>query len=265
MLWEKAGQSSMRVMTFNIRFDTEVDGENRWLHRRDFLLGLIETYAPWILGTQEGTWRQLQYMDGRLAGYGIHAPGRTEDPTCQYPTLFYQARRLQVREGGEFWLSKTPAVHRSKDWDSAFPRMMNYALFLEPESGSRVWAVVTHLDNLGREARLQQATIIHNWLQDRQGPVILMGDFNDVPGSPVHRVLTAPETGLRDTWEVLERGEDDGSMTHHDFQGKPCNGRLDWILVNRHFQVREAAIIRDHQDGKYPSDHFPYYVDLELL
>ena len=150
----------MRVMTFNIRFDTEVDGENRWLHRRDFLLELIQTYTPWILGTQEGTWRQLQYMDDHLAGYGIHAPDRTEDPTCQYPTLFYKERRLRVREGGEFWLSKTPAVHRSKDWDSAFPRMMSYALLQVLTTGAQVWAVVTHLDNLGREARLRQATII---------------------------------------------------------------------------------------------------------
>jgi endonuclease/exonuclease/phosphatase family metal-dependent hydrolase len=255
----------MRIMTFNIRFDTERDGENRWLHRREVLIGLIQTYGPGLLGTQEGTPRQLQYMDDRLTGYGIHAPGRTEDPTCQYPTLFYRAGHFQVLEGGEFWLSRTPQVHRSKDWESAFPRMMHYALVRELETDSQIWAVVTHLDNLGREARFQQATMIRDWLRDREGPVILMGDFNDVPGSPVHRLLTAPETGLRDTWEVLERDENEWSMTHHDFQGGPSNGRLDWILISRHFRVREAAILRDHQGGRYPSDHFPYFVDLELL
>jgi endonuclease/exonuclease/phosphatase family metal-dependent hydrolase len=90
-----------------------------------------------------------------------------------------------------------------------------------------------------------------------------MGDFNDLPGSVVHQILTQPHTGLRDSWQILGRDEDDQSMTHHDFHGSPNKGRLDWILVSPHFRVKDAGIVRDRQNDRFPSDHFPYWVDLD--
>jgi endonuclease/exonuclease/phosphatase family metal-dependent hydrolase len=253
----------MRIMTFNIRFENDRDGLNNWPNRRDLLVDVIGRYHPTILGTQEGTPGQLGYIQENLTRYAMHAPQRVLDATCQYPTLFYCRQQMDVLQGGEFWLSTTPAVHRSKNWDSAFPRMMSYALFRCGQGRGQVWVVVTHLDNLGQQARLEQAAIIVRWLHERQGPVIVMGDFNDLPGSSLHDLVASPESGLRDSWKMLERSENGQSMTHHDFQGNPEKGRLDWILVSRHFRVREAAIIRDHREGRYPSDHFPYYVDLE--
>ncbi|MBW2094627.1 MAG: endonuclease, partial [Deltaproteobacteria bacterium] len=65
-----------------------------------------------------------------------------------------------------------------------------------------------------------------------------------------------------DTWQVLGRKEDAQSFTHHGFTGIGQNGRIDWILVSPHFRIKDAAIIRDHFNGRYPSDHFPYLVDL---
>lgn len=38
---------------------------------------------------------------------------------------------------------------------------------------------------------------------------------------------------------------------------------MDWILVSRDFVVRDAVVIRDHVEGLYPSDHFPYMATLE--
>jgi endonuclease/exonuclease/phosphatase family metal-dependent hydrolase len=254
----------MQFMTFNLRFDNDADRENSWDRRRRQVIDLIERYAPSVLGTQEGTPRQLRYLRENLCGYAMHTPPeRVWDETCQYTTLFYRCGELRVSEGGECWLSKNPTVHRSKDWDSAYPRMMSYALCepVGPGAGPLFWAVVTHLDNLGTEARVRQAGLISEWLgKRRQAPVVLMGDFNDAPGSTVHRLLTSPEFGLRDSWEVLGLGEGRESMTHHGFVGVPDICRLDWILLSGHFHVLDARIIRDHNEGRYPSDHFPYLV-----
>jgi endonuclease/exonuclease/phosphatase family metal-dependent hydrolase len=253
----------MQVMTFNLRFENDRDGENAWSYRKDVLIEVIAGASPALLGTQEGTQRQLVTLQNHLPGYQMQASGRVWDDTCQYPTLFYLSDRLRMLEGGEFWLSKTPSVHRSKDWDSAFPRMMNYALLEERETRRSFWVVVTHLDHIGAEARLEQAKIISGWIGDRSGPRILMGDFNDVPGSAVHRVLTSPQTGLRDTWQILGRSEDEMSMTHHNFLGVPQQCRMDWVLVSGGFRVVEAMILRNHRNGRYPSDHFPYKVSLD--
>jgi len=254
----------MRLMTFNIRFENDRDGDDGWPFRRSYVADLIAAHSPWILGTQEGVPNQLEYLAEHLPGYVIHAVGRpTEDITCQYPTLFYRSPNLEFLRGGEFWLSKTPQIHRSKDWDSAFPRMMSHVLLREKETGTPLLVVVTHLDHIGEQARLRQADIIREWFRSCRGAKILMGDFNDLPGSAVHQILTQPHTELRDSWQILGRDEDDQSMTHHDFHGSPNKGRLDWILVSPHFRVKAAGIVRDRQNERFPSDHFPYWVDLD--
>lgn len=252
----------IRIMTFNIRFENDQDGSNAWFYRRELVVKVIRRYLPDIFGVQEGRWNQLLYLQDHLP-YHLNAIGRTVDSTCQYPTLFIRKDCLEVMEGGEFWLSKTPEVHRSKDWDSAFPRMLNYAKVRFSNTPDFFWTAVTHLDHKGVKARYEQAKIIVSWIKKRIGePLILMGDFNDGPTSPVHELLTGPETGLFDTWQLMSMKEDADSFTHHGFTGVPHDSRIDWILVTPHFKVLQAKILRDNFSGRYPSDHFPYMVDL---
>lgn len=254
----------MRIMTFNLRFENDRDGENSWINRRELVVQVIERYNPAVLGTQEGTLKQLAYLQENLSNYRMHAPGRPfDDETCQYPTLFYRSDDLRLIEGSEFWLSKTPQVHRSKDWDSAFPRMMSDALLERSKDGRRLWVAVTHLDNIGVEARREQAGLVVKRVAQQSVPVILMGDFNSLPGSTVYNLLTSSAAGLRDSWRVLGNGENRDSMTHHGFRGTPQKGRLDWILVGERFRVLDAIIVRDHSGGRYPSDHFPYLIQVD--
>jgi len=252
----------MRVMTFNLRFENDRDGINAWSYRRDLVVKLIDGYAPDILGTQEGRVSQLAYLDEHFAQYEIHTPSRVLDDTCQYPTLFFRKDRFRIMEGEEFWLSKTPGIHRSKNWDSAFPRMMSTAKVEHPSSAQVFSVAVTHLDHIGEKARFKQAEIIARWVQKRTDPVILMGDFNDGPDSKAHAVLADKETGLSDSWEALGHSEGKESFTHHAFTGKPQKSRIDWILTTSPPYMVDARIIHDHFDGRYASDHFPYCVDL---
>ncbi|MGV8074925.1 MAG: endonuclease/exonuclease/phosphatase family protein [Syntrophobacteraceae bacterium] len=252
----------MRVMSLNLRFENDSDGENAWRYRKDLVVDVVHRCGPSVLGTQEGTPRQLAYLEKKLTGYRMLAAQRPADETCQYPTLFYRESQVCAKEVGELWLSKTPAVHRSKDWDSAFPRMMSYGFFVELMTGRRFWTIVTHLDHIGVVARFEQARLVLEWMCGRSEPKVLLGDFNDFPGSPVHRLMTGRQAALQDTWQALGREESEDSMTHHDFQGVPQKCRMDWILTDPAFRVADAYIVRDHSGGRYPSDHFPYVVDL---
>jgi len=155
----------------------------------------------------------------------MHTVSRVLDDTCQYPTLFFKKDRFRIMEGDEFWLSKTPEIHRSKNWDSAFPRMLSTATVEALELGQVFSVAVTHLDHMGLKARLKQAEIIARWVHKRTVPVILMGDFNA-------------------------------------FTGIPQKSRIDWILTTVPPHIVEARIVHDQLDGRYASDHFPYYVDL---
>ncbi len=252
----------MRVMTFNLRFENDQDGENAWNYRRHLVVKLIKQYAPDILGTQEGRVSQLDYLEENLTDYQMHAPSRLLDDTCQYPTLIFRKNRFKIMEGNEFWLSKTPHIHRSKNWDSAFPRMLSTATVEMSESGQVFSVAVTHLDHMGKIARLKQAEIIARWVQEKTVPVILMGDFNDGPGSKPHAALVNKNTGLSDTWEELGHPEGEESFTHHAFTGTPRKSRIDWILTTVPPYITDARIRHDQFEGRYASDHFPYCVDL---
>jgi len=255
----------MRVMTFNLRFENDRDGSNAWPLRRELVVDTIRRYAPSILGTQEGTCSQIEFLNSRLPDYHLHTPGRVFDDTCQYPTLFFRKDRCIITGGGEFWLSTTPAVHRSMNWDSAFPRMISYGHITLRASGRSLVVAVTHLDHLGTEARRHQAAMLAEWVATHGDPIILMGDFNDTPDGIVHGMLTAPSTGLSDTWQIMGGVNDSTSFTHHGFTGIPTKSRMDWILVSTHFIVSDVRIVHDRFGKRYPSDHFPYLAELELL
>lgn len=253
----------MKVMTFNLRFENDRDGDNAWTNRRKLVVDVVNRYQPAILGTQEGKWSQLSYLDDCLTEYEIVAPGRIPDKKIQSPTLFLKKDECRMIAAEDFWLSKTPAVRLSKDWDSAFPRMLSFAMIRMKKTDRKIIAAVTHLDNLGVEARFQQAKVIAGWVKQQAHPVVLMGDFNDNPESAAHAVLTLPQTRLCDTWEMIEGSEAKKSFTHHGFNGIPQLSRMDWILADPCFTVTHARVIHDHFDGRYPSDHFPYLAELE--
>jgi endonuclease/exonuclease/phosphatase family metal-dependent hydrolase len=252
----------MRLMTFNLRFATPLDGPNEWEFRKELVAEVIKAHLPDLLGTQEGTVPQLEYLEASLPGYLPLTAHRDVDRTCQYPTIFYRVERFRVKASGEFWLSETPEVHRSKSWDSAFPRLVTYGLFQEVSRDQDFYFINTHLDHISVEARLQGARMIREYFFRFNLPLILAGDFNEPPDSPVYRQFINEESPLADTWRALHPpGEE--ATTQHSFNGLNRGARIDWILVTPPFRVRRVVMVTDNRDGRYPSDHFPYEAEVE--
>ena len=250
----------LRVMTFNLRFANPADGPNEWRHRKEMVVELILRRSPDLLGTQEGTVPQLDYLTGQLEGYLPLTGHRRVDPTCQYPTIFYRAGRFTVMDSGEFWLSETPGVHRSISWCSAFPRMATYGILRSP--GQEFYFINTHLDHISSEARLQGARMIRDHFIPLKTPIILAGDFNEPPDGPVFQEFMGGDSPLQDTWRALHPpGEE--PATQHQFDGRPRGARIDWILTTAPFRVRDALVVTDNVNGRYPSDHFPYMAEVD--
>jgi endonuclease/exonuclease/phosphatase family metal-dependent hydrolase len=93
-------------------------------------------------------------------------------------------------------------------------------------------------------------------------PLILAGDFNEPPESPVYRQLLEEGSPLEDSWRAVHKpGIEETSQ--HNFDGSSRGSRIDWILLSPQFRVRQAFMVKDHQTGRYPSDHYPYAVEAE--
>lgn len=108
-------ESTMNVMSFNIRYDNPEDSLNNWRYRKDRAANAIRFYDADIVGMQEVLHNQLQDLQQRLPDYGVIGVGRIDGKEKgEYSALWYKKERFEVLDSGTFWLSETPEVAGSK-------------------------------------------------------------------------------------------------------------------------------------------------------
>jgi len=96
------------------------------------------------------------------------------------------------------------------------------------------------------ELRAAQAEELANVLP-RNATVLLTGDLNDGPGSPMHRVLVG--AGFRDSWAELRGGDAGFTCCQEANLGNAASvlkGRFDYVLVRtvNHLQQLEGEVRR---------------------
>src|SRR5574344_783171 len=60
----------INVLTFNMRYENNYDGENCWANRRDRIVQMIKAERPDVIGSQELLAPQYAYMCEQLDQYG---------------------------------------------------------------------------------------------------------------------------------------------------------------------------------------------------
>lgn len=255
-----AAEAPLRVMTFNVRVPVDT-GMNAWSNRRDLMVQVIKAQHPDVLGTQELTEEQGEYIAAHLPGYAWFGQGRDGGTKGEHMGVFYRTDRLKVLLSGDFWLSDTPNVPGSQSWGQPYPRMVTWARFRQLDGGGTFEYFNTHFPYLPKDvhARLLSADEILQRIGTLPPGtrVILAGDFNCGPDTSVHAKLTE---NLHDAW-MASSSRSGPAKTFHNFTGKP-DQRIDWILT-RGFKVRTASTITTHDGERYPSDHFPVVAELE--
>ena len=250
----------LSVISSNIRYD-EPDDEFRWKTRREILAAALLEEQPDIVATQEGKRPQLDDMARQLAGLQCVDSHRDWLDTLMYPCIFYNSTTLTLRESGDVWLSKTPAVVGSSSFGSLFPRLCTWARFAE---GLLVFNV--HLDNSSSETRASQTNVLLDQIElirSESESILLLGDFNEAPQGLVREVIAERDTGFSDPWQLLQQDEE---ASHHNF-GEPIDygSRIDWILVAGELRAKSIYLDKRRSDsGVYPSDHYPLKAEFEF-
>lgn len=254
-----SGDHGWRVMCFNVRVSIARDGDNAWPHRRELLLRTIKAFDPDLLGAQECFPDQVAFLREHLDGHGFVGVGRADgDAGGEFVPIFYRDALFELLDAGTFWLSDTPDQPGSRGWDANLPRIVTWTRLRHRRDDRPLLCINTHFDHIGAQARAESATLLKRWIDQNAGalPVLVMGDFNDGPGSVAYQRLCQP-TGraLIDVFDA-DHPESSGG-TFHGFSGQPTMPRIDWILHTRELETTRAAIDRTHEQGRYPSDHFP--------
>lgn len=254
---------TLRVMSFNVRLPAESDGPDRWELRRDQVVRMLREQSPDVIGTQELFAEQGDYLARQMPEYAWFGRGRESNGGGEHMGVFYRRDRLRVIESGDFWLSDTPEVPGSITWGHLHPRMVTWALFETMADKRRFYLFNTHLPYRGEDenARLRGAQAIARRLRALPDgvPVVLTGDFNTLPDTTAYAEFKGL---LQDAWiSAAKRTGPEG--TFHGFTGQPQK-RIDWILV-RDLKVDRMRVVDSHENGRYPSDHFPLAVELTWL
>jgi endonuclease/exonuclease/phosphatase family metal-dependent hydrolase len=260
-----ANAQNYKVMTYNIRLDIAIDGEDRWDNRKGMLAGQLQFYEPDFLGVQEALPQQMQYLDSILIDHSFIGVGRDDGKEKgEYSAIFYKNKKFKVLQQSTFWLSQTPEVP-SKGWDAAYNRVCSYGLFENRDTKQKVWIFNTHFDHVGNVARVESAKLILQKIKELNKenlPFIVMGDFNLEPDTDPIAVI---KTELLDTRDVSKFVfGPTGTFNAFEFH-KPVTKRIDYIFIPKTgFEVKKYAILSDSKDCHYPSDHLPVYVELSV-
>ena len=256
----------LSVITYNLRYGTEADGENRWDNRKDFLIAQLNFYSPDIFGIQEGLLHQLKDIESGLGDYAFIGKGRDQGgDEGEFSAIFYNKYAVNLLSQGMFWLSETPDKP-SLGWDAAIKRVCTYGLFEARDSGKKFYVFNTHLDHMGEEARKESVRLLLKKIEEINIsglPLVLMGDFNLEPD---HKAIELLCGEMEDTYTLAGDRVFGPQGTFNNFNvSEPATRRIDYIFLSpSDFKQTRFAILTATRDGRYPSDHFPVYSELRF-
>jgi endonuclease/exonuclease/phosphatase family metal-dependent hydrolase len=265
-----AQAAPLKVMSFNLRYDTPNDSANAWPNRKDWVASLIRFHDADVVGVQEALEHMLTDLDTRLPGFARVGVGRADGrKQGEYSAIFYRTDRLALLDSGTFWLSPTPEVAGSKGWDAAIERVATWARFRDRLTGCTHLELNTHFDHIGEQARQESARLIRRRLAQLANglPIVMTGDLNSTPTSGAYRILT------RDTIAGAIPPLDDAMLTSRSGHYGPTSSwtafraiqpgrRIDYVLVSSPVAVTAHGILPDSWGGRFPSDHLPVLATL---
>ncbi|HET6556796.1 MAG TPA: endonuclease/exonuclease/phosphatase family protein [Prolixibacteraceae bacterium] len=256
---------NLRVMTYNIRLNIASDGVNAWPNRADQVSALLDFHQAEIFGLQEAMYDQIQDIEADLPKMKWVGVGRDDGQKAgEFSPIFYDSEKFKALKNGGFWLSETPD-QPSKGWDAAFNRVCTWIILREIKTGDKFMVFNTHFDHMGLKAKTESAKLIIQKIKELNKdrlPVILMGDFNSTPETEAYATITGE---MSDSRKLTKKEPYGPEGTFNSFNWNAAmKERIDYVFVSDKLEVKRYAVLTDSKDQRYPSDHQPVLVVLEL-
>ncbi len=278
----KKEKSLLRVLSCNIRVALPSDDEKGlgWEARKKMCASIVKKQDPDIVCLQEVLKVQAEDMRAFFPDFflfGFEGPDMDKYSEGYHGiaknVILFSKARYELVACGCFWLSETPVIAGSMSWGTARARHANWVRLRNRHSAKEFRVIDIHLDHISKEAREAQIEFVMKEAAQYQAdfPQLLAGDFNTGATSKVFSIVE--ENGWKDTYAAtLEQG--DPGFTYHGFKGseyklkKPNeeeDRRIDFIMSRGKVKALDNRIIRDSENGRFPSDHYFIAADLELL
>lgn len=262
--------SELRVFSFNIWTDGRADGgassgnPRCFAVRREIIKEKLPAYAPDIVGFQETMPAQRQWLIDNFPDYQVCGLGRNADLLGESNVIMFKKDKFDLYDLNMFWLSDTPGTPGTRFMtdQSDCPRICVAATLRDKATGKMFRHYNTHLDHVGPIAMAQGITVILNRMAEDYKkwpmPVILTGDMNATPESPVIKSILA----FTGAGEKLEDKTAPAGFTFHNNNPEKTQIKIDYVFTN--LPSAEAMKMTDEVNGITVSDHYPVGAVLEL-
>lgn len=246
----------IKVISFNILCGGK--DENVIPERAPRLKEVLAKYDADLVGFQEATPKWLPFLEEYYGEeYEIFNKWRKESNFESTP-MMWRKSRFECLDKGYFWFSDIPDVEFGKTWDTwNCNRICMWAKLRDKQSGEVLHFFNTHY-GFGDENQLKSGDLLLKHMEAFNAErVILTADFNMSPDRVGYKQLTQKLIDVNT--------ENNPRNTFHGFGPFEGRCRIDFCFVSPKTLIpSNYKVIDDLVDGKYPSDHFGVYTELEV-
>ena len=259
--------SKIKIVTWNIRYATDGDGINNFIHRSGMIRQKIKAELPELIAFQEVTDASHAPLEEMLPEY--YFLGIMRSKSFDNEGLYIAARKdaFEVIGLETVWLSETPYEAGSRfENQSICPRVCTMLYVRHRESNFRMRIFDLHLDHISEEARMlgMRATLdfVESYDAKEKLPTVILGDYNAGPDCSTIKYCNEYEkTPLFDVTKDIP-------LTYHGFGGLliPEWEKIDYIYVTGELEKRHISteIWDTCKNGIYLSDHYPVCAEFEI-
>lgn len=252
----------MRIMSFNIRCSDVND--DPWENRVGIVAKTILESGSDTVGVQEAHNEWMKALEKALGDkYDYIGVGRDDGKQKgEYSAIFYLKEKYEVVESGTFWLSEKPNKP-SYGWDAKCRRVCTWGVFENKETKEKFVHFNTHFDHIGVAARRNSVEMIVERAKSFAAlPVVFTADMNVEEGSENYNQFV--NSGFfRDTKKIAP--DTMNCCTYHDTEPeKHAKDIIDYVMINDKFKAFTYKVMTEGIDGRFVSDHYPIYADIEI-
>ena len=255
------------ILNVNIRYLNNTDGNNIWYNRKERMIEIIFKSKADIIFFQEMTRKQYDDISNSIDCIfnciGIY---RDKSESSEKISIAYNKNKFTLFDWGQFWLSSTPNIPGSNDFNNFFPRICTWCFLQKIDFNYNYLFFNVHLDHVNMNAHLPSVRVLLNEVKKiifkyNNNVIIFLGgcfycDENDV-------IIQL----IKDAGFNLINNDN----TYHEFTGIAFK-RWDYMFyidsqnkvsLNNVKIFSEESVINKNK-GIYVSDHFPLYSEFQI-
>lgn len=251
-----------RIMSFNI-LAGGLNGEGA-SQRAPAIAAAINAIAPDCFGLQEsnGEWiTKMRLLLPQYACVGVDRETGRKLTGGEHTSIFYLRSKYKLLDSGSFWLSETPDVP-SYGPGAAYPRVCTWVRLRNRITRETFVHINTHFDHVSEEARLFAANCVNEFIEEHFPGmnVVFTADMNTTPEGEAYAIMTER---LKDARLNADDCVPYGTF-HNTKPEEAADYYIDCILCSPGVHVCEYRTVTEGANGRFISDHFPIYADLDF-